>query len=160
MGQPGSAHRERASATVTGNGVNNIPYAEIVVTNDLRSAKEPEERILAEVQRCGYDPDTIFAIKLAFEEAITNAVKHGNRNDKSKQITIRYHIDHDRVILAIRDQGQGFAPETVPDPTLAENLERPCGRGLMLIRSYMTEVRYDRNGTEVWMMKERPRQQT
>lgn len=142
--------------TAMGTCVNNVPYTEIVVNNDLRSAKEPEERILHEVQRCGYDPDTVFAIKLAFEEAITNAVKHGNKNDKSKTITIKYFVDRNRVILAIRDQGQGFVPETVPDPTLAENLERPCGRGLMLIRSYMTEVRYDQNGTEVWMMKERP----
>lgn len=146
----------RSDARATEICVNNVPYNEIVVSNDLRSAKEPEEHILDEVQRCGYDPDTVFAIKLAFEEAITNAVKHGNKNDRSKKIIIRYFVDRNRVILAIQDQGQGFMPEAVPDPTLAENLERPCGRGLMLIRSYMTEVRYDKNGTEVWMMKERP----
>ena len=112
---------------------------------------------MAELRRCGYDDDTVFAIKLAFEEAVTNAVKHGNCNDRSKKVLLRYYVDTQRLVLAVRDQGCGFCPEKVPDPTADENLERPSGRGLMLMQSYMTKVRYSNEGNEVWLLKINPR---
>lgn len=127
---------------------------ELVVPNDLRSAKQPEDRIMAELVRCGYDTDTIFAIKLALEEAMTNAVKHGNKNDASKKITVCFHISPRRVVIMVRDQGCGFCPDAVPDPTAEENLERPSGRGLMLMSAYMTKVKYNDTGNEVWLLKE------
>lgn len=126
---------------------------EIVVPNDLRSAKLPEDRILRELQRHGYDPDITFAIKLALEEAMTNAVKHGNRNDCSKHITVRFRIDAQRTVIMVRDEGCGFCPDGVPDCTAEENLERPNGRGIMLMHSYMSKVRYNDRGNEVWMMR-------
>ena len=64
-------------------GVDDGDLIEVDVANDLRSAKEPEERIMGELARCQYDEQTTFAIKLALEEALTNAVKHGNGNDSS-----------------------------------------------------------------------------
>lgn len=137
-------------------GVSESALDEIVVRSDLRSAKTPECRILTLLERCGYDADTVFAIKLAFEEAMTNAVKHGNRNDPSKRIIVRYLIDPRRVVLMVRDEGCGFCPDKVPDPTADENLERPNGRGIMLMQSYMTRVCYNRAGNEVWMLKENP----
>lgn len=136
-------------------GVDDDALHAVTIPSDLRAAKEPEARILAELQRCGYESDTIFAIKLAFEEAITNAVKHGNRNDASKRVVVRYYVDPQRVVIMVRDEGNGFCPERVPDPTADENLERPCGRGLMLMSAYMNEVRFSRSGNEVWMLKER-----
>ncbi|MCG3128815.1 MAG: Serine-protein kinase RsbW [Phycisphaerae bacterium] len=126
---------------------------EMVVRNDLRSAKLPEDTILAELNRHGYSEDTVFAVKLALEEAMTNAVKHGNKCDPTKRITVRYHIAPQRVIIMVRDEGCGFHPDTVPDPTAAENIERPNGRGIMLIHSYMTKVYYSPSGNEVWMLK-------
>lgn len=136
-------------------GVDDAALVEIAVPNDLRSAKEPEHRILRELTRCRYDVDTLFGIKLALEEAITNAIKHGNRNDASKRITIRYHVGRDRTVIMVRDEGCGFSPASVPDPTADENLERPNGRGLMLMHSYMNKVRFNERGNEVWMLKER-----
>jgi serine/threonine-protein kinase RsbW len=127
---------------------------EIVIPNDLRSAKQPEERILRECSGCGYDADTVFAIKLALEEAMTNAVKHGNRNDAAKHVTVRYRVTPGRVVIMIRDEGPGFSLNQVPDPTSDENLERPNGRGIMLIHSYMNKVRFNKTGNEVWMLKE------
>jgi serine/threonine-protein kinase RsbW len=135
-------------------GVDDAALTSVTVRNDLRLFKKPEAAIMAALKRCGYDEDTIFAIKLAFEEAITNAVKHGNCNDKSKKVQLKYYVDPERVVLMVRDQGCGFCPDSVPDPTQDENLERPSGRGLMLMNSYMTKVRYSKTGNEVWLLKE------
>lgn len=135
-------------------GVADDALVNVTVPNDLRSLKEPETRILERLRRCGYAKDAVFAIKLAFEEAVTNAVKHGNRLDAGKNVHIRYYVDPKRIVIMVRDEGCGFCPENVPDPTKDENLERPCGRGLMLMAAYMTKIRFGDHGREVWMLKE------
>ena len=135
-------------------GIREQDLEQIVIPSDLRAAKEPEQRILDELARQGYSEDARFAIKLALEEALTNAIKHGNRNDPRKHVTIRYRITPQRAIIAIRDEGRGFCPDNVPDPTADENLERPNGRGIMLMHAYMTRVRYNPAGNEVWLMRE------
>ncbi len=136
-------------------GVDDDQLTSVTVPNDLRSFKEPEGRIMQALEQSGYDEDTIFAIKLAFEEAVTNAVKHGNCNDRSKQVQLKYYVDPQRVIFMVRDEGCGFSPDKVPDPTTDENLERPSGRGLMLMQSYMTKVHFSATGNEVWLLKEK-----
>lgn len=136
-------------------GVESSQLTRLIVPTDLQQAKEPEERILNAVRQYHYDADAVFAIKLSLEEAITNAIRHGNRGDRTKQITVKYYIDADRVVIMVRDEGCGFQPHAVPDPTADENLERPCGRGLMLMQSYMTRVEFNPAGNEVWMLKRR-----
>jgi serine/threonine-protein kinase RsbW len=138
-------------------GVDDSALISVTVPNDLHYLREPEAHIIAELRRCGYDDDTVFAIKLAFEEAATNAVKHGNCGDRSKRVHLRYYVDPQRIVLMVRDEGCGFRPEDVPDPTADENLERPSGRGLMLMNSYMTKVYYSEAGNEVWLLKENRR---
>lgn len=130
------------------------PLNELVVGSNLTAAKAPEQAILGEVQRCGYGEEAVFAIKLSLEEAMTNAVRHGNRNDHSKSIRVRYAVSPRRVLIMVADEGPGFAPEAVPDPTEPEYIERPNGRGIMLIRAYMTSVSYNDRGNEVRMLKE------
>ncbi len=137
-------------------GIRDADLIDFTVPNDLRSVKEPEAQLMAALGQCGYGKDTTFAIKLAFEEAVTNAVKHGNCHDRSKHVHLRYYVDPKRVVIAVRDEGAGFEPEAVPDPTAEENLERPCGRGLMLMSAYMDKLRFSKTGNEVWMMKENP----
>jgi len=129
------------------------PLKEIVVRNNLAAAKLPEESILREVAAAGYNEEDAFAIKLALEEAMTNAVRHGNRNDPDKKVVVRYSVSPTRTIIVVRDEGGGFVPDRVPDCTLPENIERPCGRGIMLMRAYMTEVAYNDDGNEVVMVK-------
>ncbi|NLG44033.1 MAG: ATP-binding protein [Phycisphaerae bacterium] len=136
-------------------GIRESDLTEMVVPSNLRSAKEPERRIVRAMVRNGYDPETTFGLKLALEEAMTNAVKHGNCNDPSKSVVVRYYVDPRRVVVMVRDEGCGFCPENVPDPTAEENLERPNGRGIMLMHSYTTRVCYNRTGNEVWMLKEK-----
>ncbi len=137
-------------------GVDDRKLVGVRLPSDLHRLKEPELRIIQELKQSGYDEDIIFAIKLAYEEAVTNAVKHGNCNDPTKHIDLRWFVAPDRFVLMVRDEGCGFRPADVPDPTADENLERPCGRGLMLMQSYMTKVRYSRAGNEVWLLKENP----
>ena len=124
-----------------------------VIPNDLRAAKAPEARILQKIEECHFSRECRFAVKLALEEALTNAVKHGNGNDATKKLVVRSYVDQQRVVIAIRDQGSGFAPKAVPDPTADENLERPNGRGIMLMQAYMTRVWFNDQGNEVWMLK-------
>lgn len=110
-----------------------------------------EEQILAGVDQHGYPRSSRFAIKLALEEAVTNAFKHGHRDCPDRPIRVAWEIGPDRVRIEVEDFGPGFRPEEVPDPTLDENLALPSGRGLMLIRAYMTEVRHNPEGNRVTM---------
>lgn len=134
-------------------GVREADLVELVVPNDLQSARQLEERIMDELARCRYKPEVTFAIKLALEEALTNAVKHGNNNDASKQLLVRYSVDPKQAVIMVRDEGYGFAPTRVPDPTADGNLDRPSGRGIMLMHAYMTRVYFNPAGNEVWMLK-------
>ncbi len=125
------------------------------VKNDLRSIIPPKEAVLAELERHGYSEGDVFAIKLALEEALTNAVKHGNANDPGKQVTVRYNITPEKAIVIVRDEGTGFYPEEVPDCTCAERLPVPSGRGIMLMKAYMDKICYRDKGREVYFMKRR-----
>ncbi len=138
-----------------------LPH-QIVIASDLQAAREVEERLLNQVLKLGYDQESAFAIRLALEEALVNAHKHGNRCDPAKTITISYSIDDRRVVVRVRDDGPGFEPIHVPDPTLPHRLSLPTGRGLMLMRAYLDDLDYNEKGNEVQLIKEnqrcRPRQ--
>jgi serine/threonine-protein kinase RsbW len=97
----------------------------------------------------GYPQKDIFGMKLALEEAIVNGLKHGHNYDPNKQVVVRYRIGPERVLVEVEDQGPGFDPLQVPDPTAPENLERSSGRGLLLMRSYMIWIRYNEQGNAV-----------
>jgi len=125
----------------------------MVISSDLNEARRLEERLLQEVARFGYEEADTFAIKLALEEGLVNAIKHGNRYDRKKTIRVTHTIDDHRAVFTIADEGKGFCPAAVPDPTSDENLERPCGRGLMLIRAFMDDVSYNEEGNEVRLVK-------
>jgi len=79
----------------------------------------------------------------------------GNKFDPKKTVHVNWNIDEQRADFTIRDEGEGFAIDTVPDPTTDENLEKPCGRGLMLIRAYMDEVKFNEHGNQIHMVKRR-----
>jgi serine/threonine-protein kinase RsbW len=107
--------------------------------------------------RESYPARDIYAMRLALEEAITNAVRHGNRFEPSKWVTVLFNVDQERAQAEVRDEGPGFDPARVPDPTTLENRERPGGRGLLLMRAYATSVRYNAAGNAVALCKRRSR---
>lgn len=104
----------------------------------------------------GWCEGDIFGIQLALEECLTNAVKHGNKQDDAKRVHIRCEISGERFWAEIRDEGEGFRPDQVPDPTEEENLTAVGGRGLLLIKSYMTDVCYNDHGNCVTLLKAHP----
>jgi serine/threonine-protein kinase RsbW len=124
---------------------------EIVISSDPAEARRVQDAIETALLSRAYEEREVFSIKLALEEALVNAIKHGNQMDRSKKVNIRYHIQSDRFDIVIVDEGRGFDPADVPDPMAAENLERPCGRGLLLMRHYMTEVNFDPPGNRLTM---------
>jgi serine/threonine-protein kinase RsbW len=126
---------------------------DLCIPSDMIEARCVQQAIEQALQSHRYSERDLFSIKLALEEAIVNAIKHGNQLDRSKKVRIAYHVDADRFDCLIVDEGPGFDPDEVPDPTAAENLERPCGRGLMLMRHYMTAVHYNDRGNAVSMSK-------
>jgi len=128
--------------------------AEVTIPSDLEEARRLETEIEAILHReTRFSETEIFGIKMALEEAIVNAIKHGNQMDRSKCVRVAYRIDPNEFDVLISDEGPGFDPEDVPDPTAPENLERPCGRGLLLMRHYMTRIEYVGNGNTVRMSK-------
>jgi serine/threonine-protein kinase RsbW len=125
-----------------------------VVINSSRSAVEQLcSRLLEAVAARDFNGDDIFAIHLALEEALLNAICHGNKQDTAKQIKVEYFITPAKFEISITDGGAGFDPEAVPDPRAEENLYKCCGRGLLLMRSYMDAVEYNEAGNCVHMVK-------
>jgi serine/threonine-protein kinase RsbW len=130
-----------------------VPAVELVIASDPAEARAVQERVEQLLQERKVSDRDVFCIKLALEEALVNAIKHGNQFDRSKKVYISYRLLVDRFEVAVSDDGPGFDPADVPDPTAVENLERPCGRGLMLMRHYMSEVAYNPRGNGVVMCR-------
>ena len=128
---------------------------QMVIASRFDQVAPIQDTIVDAAKARGFDDSALFAIKLSLEEALTNAIKHGNRLDPDKKVTIDYHVSDDEVRVDISDEGAGFMPEAVPDPTLDENLEKPCGRGVMLIQAYMTQAYYNDQGNCLTMVKRR-----
>src|SRR5437868_7136875 len=126
---------------------------ELTIASDLAEARRVQAEIEQALRDGRFTDHDIFAIKLALEEALVNAIKHGNQLDRAKSVRVTYHVCADRFEVQITDEGPGFDPGDVPDPTAPENIERPCGRGLLLMRHYMTEVAYHDQGRAVRMSK-------
>lgn len=128
--------------------------AEVTIASDLEEARRLQTEIEEALQRDTQFSETeIFGIKMALEEAIVNAIKHGNQMDRNKSVRVAYRISPSQFDVLIVDEGPGFDPDDVPDPTAPENLERPCGRGLLLMRHYMSHIEYVGNGNTVLMSK-------
>lgn len=125
----------------------------IRISSKLGQARQVEKLLLDEAEKFGYGEAAIFAIKLALEEALNNAIKHGNGFDSGKTVEVAFDIDARQAVVTITDQGRGFNPKSVPDPTADENLEKPCGRGIMLMKAYMDRVEYNKQGNQVRLVK-------
>ena len=125
----------------------------LVISSKLSEGVDVVEKIVEQASDKGFSDGACFAIRLSLDEALANAVRHGSGNDPSKNITIEYSLSDDVFQVSVNDHGCGFDPDSLPDPRLDENLSRPCGRGVMLMRAYMTEVKYNRPGNCVTMVK-------
>ena len=123
-----------------------------VIPSDFRSMRDVQSELITAVEAHRFDNDAVFAIKLALEEALINAIKHGNKLDAKKNVTVDAVITDERAEFVIQDEGEGFRRKDVPDPTDDGNREKSSGRGLLLIEAYMTDVSYSDRGRRLKMV--------
>ena len=129
---------------------------EVTLESNLGQVEVADEISRRVSTTAGFDEDERQRIEMAVHESLINAIYHGNKNDETKQVYLRYQIYDDRLEIHIRDQGNGFDPGDVADPLATENLLKVSGRGIFLIRAFMDEFRVDSRpgvGTEVIMIK-------
>ena len=105
--------------------------------------------VLERLHSLGWSDDQTFGVHLAAEEALMNAMKHGHQRQGHLIVEVTVSLSAQRFCMVVKDQGEGFDPADIPDPTLAENLELPSGRGLMLMETFMTRRDYNDSGNEV-----------
>lgn len=124
------------------------------VSFSRRSELRPtRERIIASLRELGYPQSDLFAVRLAVNEALVNAIEHGNRRDPNKKVTIACQIDPEKAEIIVTDQGAGFEPGSVPDCTADENLCKTCGRGIAMMRGFMDTVEFEGKGNTVKLVK-------
>ncbi len=99
--------------------------------------------------RYAIDQELYPNILISLTEAVNNAFQHGNANDLSKQVCVRTNRNNRVLCFRITDEGPGFDPEQLPDPTAPENVEKPGGRGVFLMRQLCDRVRFTDNGSTV-----------
>jgi len=129
--------------------------ADLVIPSETGAGKQVVDDLIEQLAAHGWSEHEIHSIHLALEEALVNAIRHGNRSDDEKRVFVSCKLSADRLWIQIRDEGAGFNPEDVPDPTDAEHLEIPSGRGIMLMRAFMSRVEYNDVGNCVEMEKQR-----
>jgi len=127
----------------------------MVIPSNVQKIPAVQQAILEQARACAFTDRDVFSLRLAIEEAISNAVNHGNGGDPDKTVTIEYAVDHQRVWIRVTDEGWGFSPEALPDPRCEENLESPHGRGVLLMHAYMNEVHFNDRGNCVTLVKHR-----
>jgi serine/threonine-protein kinase RsbW len=149
----GRASASRATAAGKSNHAGRRHTLRVTIPSDFNHARDVQKRILDDISRVGFNSQSQFAIKLALEEALINAIKHGNKLDPRKTVQIEATVTPSEAIIIIEDQGPGFLREAVPDPTLDENLEKCSGRGILLIEAYMNAAEWTHGGRRLRMIK-------
>ncbi len=123
------------------------------VSNDLSAIENTVELV---VKRCDFCESHAqrhdFNFRVCLSEALANAMLYGNRGDGHKRVRLEVTLGVDEVRAQITDQGDGFDPNSIPDPTQPENITRSCGRGLFLMRKLMDEVHYNDRGNSVTLV--------
>ena len=109
--------------------------------------------ILSSMDSLGYPDESIRKMKIILTELFANAIYHGNKGDHSKKVTVGHIINKNKILVSIMDEGDGFDPKIIPDPTLPENLIKDCGRGLYIVHSYVDKVEFSGKGNRITVTK-------
>ncbi len=132
-------------------------HANLVLASRFENIEVAERALVNLCQRAGYAGDEEYWLVTALREAVANAVRHGNRKDPGRVVRVAYTIENSTVTIRVEDEGDGFDPEDIPDPTDPENLLRPSGRGIFYMRQFMNRVDFSTTpggGTAVVMVKD------
>lgn len=125
------------------------------IPSDSDHAHQVIEQLMLAMEERDWPGRDMFHVQMALEEAIVNAIEHGNLRDLKKFVAIDFKLLTDRAVIVITDEGIGFDHENLADPTDDDRIDKPRGRGVHLIRNLMTDVLYNEKGNEVRMIKER-----
>ncbi|MFH0764605.1 MAG: ATP-binding protein [Candidatus Omnitrophota bacterium] len=124
-----------------------------IVPSRIESIKKVSSKILDFLKPYGVSEETLFDIRLSTEEAVRNAIVHGNLSDKQLLTTVSYWIENGFISIEIEDEGVGFDRGVLPDPTTEENLMKSSGRGVYLINRLMDSARFNESGNIITMTK-------
>ena len=122
---------------------NNALTANLVLASRFENIELAERTLLDLCERAGHPSDQEYWLVTALREAVANAVRHGNRQDPTRHVRIDYSIRNSTVTIRIEDEGDGFDPGDIPDPTDPANLLRPNGRGIFYMRQFMQRVDFE-----------------
>lgn len=138
------------SGSANGNGV--PQDFQIELPNDLRAIEQSVETLLDRGRRIGFNPDLLrLNLRVGLTEALANAMLYGNGQDPRKRVSVEVRLSRDTIWIRVTDEGRGFDPATVPDPTAPERISRTSGRGIFLIRKLMDYVAYNERGNSIEM---------
>jgi serine/threonine-protein kinase RsbW len=159
MGVARSSHTRRSGASGSSGrttrkaaGDNGRPLV-FTIPSDIAASRDVHRAIMDRVESYKYGEQSTFAIRLALEEGLMNAIKHGNKLDRGKTVHVQAKVTSRSTEIVIEDQGKGFDRREVPDPCAAENLLKCSGRGILLMEAYMDKVQFTRGGRRVKMVK-------
>ena len=133
-----------------------VETTEIKLPSRIEAVAEAAAAVAGVVSRSGIDENAAFGVDMAVREAVTNAILHGNKQDESKIVELTLKSSAAFLEIIVHDEGPGFNPESVPDPTEDENLLKTSGRGIFFMRTFMDEVQWfirPEGGTTVRMLK-------
>jgi serine/threonine-protein kinase RsbW len=133
-----------------------LETTELKFRSRIEAVGEAAAAVSEFINRLGFSEDVTFGIDMAVREAVTNAVIHGNKLDDAKVVEIKLRNTLEAFEITVHDQGAGFNPNNVPDPTKEENILRTSGRGIFFMRNFMDEVDWSagpKGGTNVRMIK-------
>lgn len=121
----------------------------MVIVSDIKNISLVEKLIDDLTSRFRLHADVYGKVLLAVVEGVNNAILHGNRGDKSKHVVIDYEVNDSDLVFVIKDEGEGFNYQNLPDPTLPENIERTNGRGVFLMKHLADELEFNECGNNV-----------
>ena len=127
---------------------------DLLINSRIEAISSAVSEIMTLIKKTSCAPEHDFAVETALQEALANAVLHGNRLDPSKMVRICCACEKDRgVMIIVKDEGEGFDATKVPSPLVGERIRSEHGRGIYLVNMLMDEVRFERGGREIYMRK-------
>jgi len=128
----------------------------LVLPSHIEAVADAAVAVTDFIRNCGASEEAGFGVEMAVREAVTNAMVHGNQEDEAKSVEVIFNCHGNELEVEVRDQGKGFDPASVPDPTDPANLLKTSGRGIFLMRTFMDDIQWlprPEGGTAVRMTK-------
>jgi serine/threonine-protein kinase RsbW len=125
--------------------------------SDMNIAHNLIEEVMGQIRLGSWNNKEEFAVNMALEEALVNAIQHGNGSDPAKQVHFSCRLNEQRIYVRVEDEGNGFDPNAVPDPTDPEHILVASGRGVLLIKSFVSRVQWNEHGNVLEFEKDRSR---